>query len=130
MVMILKTIKNEDGFWSVISILLLAVLAVMGLASHVLTRSEGKSVVNKVYALQADYAANGGAYYGIERLQEGPLNEAQMLSIGGATITLDTTMVGTLIQLTVTATKEQIGRSIQIELTDSVCDVVSWTYIQ
>jgi|GEM_PF-4260654 len=130
MVMILKTIKNEDGFWSVISILLLAVLAVMGLASHVLTRSEGKSVVNKVYALQADYAANGGAYYGIERLQEGPLNEAQQLSIGGATITLDTTMVDTLIQLTVTATKEQIGRSIQIELTDSVCDVVSWTYIQ
>ena len=130
MVMILKTINNEDGFWSVISILLLAVLALMGLASHVLTRSEGRSVVNKVYALQADYAANGGAYYGIERLQEGPLNEAQQLSIGGASITLDTTMVDTLIQLTVTATKEQIGRSIQIELTDSVCDVVSWRYIQ
>lgn len=128
--MSLKILQKEDGFWSAIVLMFLAVLALMGLASFVLTRSEGKNIVNKVYALQADYAANGGAYYGIERLQEGPLNEGQLLTIGGATIALDTTMVDTLIQLTVTATMEQVARSIQVELTDSVCNVVSWRYIQ
>ena len=114
----LRKIKNEEGFWSAFIILFLVTLVLMSVGASVLMKSEGINIANQVQALEADYAANGGAYYGIERLELGPLNESETISIGNAAVTLDSADVGgsSEITLTVTATVGVTERQIVIRI--------------
>lgn len=90
----------------------------MGLGAHVLIKSEGPNTANLASALQADYAANGAAYYGIRRLQVGALDESTPLVIGHGTVTLDSTQVSgsNEIELTVMANVGGTARGIIIQL--------------
>ena len=100
-----NVLKREEGIWSSFVILFLLTLALMGLGAHVLVRSESRNTANLIRARQADYAANGAAYYGMRRLRLGALDESTPLSIGPGTVDLDTALVtGTNeIELTVLA---------------------------
>jgi len=113
-----KAIKREEGFWSAFVILFLLTLTLMGLGAHVLIKSEGPNTANLANTLQADYAANGVAYYGIRRLGLGALDESATLMIGHGSVTLDTTKVvgSNEILLTVLAVAGSTERGIEIRL--------------
>jgi hypothetical protein len=110
--------REENGFWSAMLILFLVTLGLMGLGAAALMRSEGSSALERAEAMQADYAANGAAYYGIQRLMIGALDEEQTYTIGTGFVTLDSVLIsGTSnVLLTVTATSGGTTRGIEIEL--------------
>ena len=114
----IKKIENEEGFWSSLLILFLVTLVLLGFGSFVLVRSESANVANQIRALQADYAANGCAYYGIKRLQLGSLNESETLTVGNGFVSLDTSEVsGSLdILLNISGTVGGVERKIEIRL--------------
>jgi len=114
----LKNFKNEKGFWSAFFLLFLVTLALMGMGASTLLRSEGDNVSNQIHALQADYAANGGAYFGIRQLAIDSLTTAQEITIGQGVVTLDTSaIVGSSdILLTVMATVGEIERGVEIRI--------------
>lgn len=102
--------KNEHGFFSSAFIFFLITLTLMGLGSFMLIRGEGASTSNSVKHLQAEYAANGGVYFGLQSMANESLDESALLTIGNGTVSLDTTSVaGTAeILLYVTGTVEDI----------------------
>ena len=116
--MLLKYLKNEEGFWSALAMLLLVTLALMGLGGYALMRSEGVNVANQISAIQADYAANAAAYYGIQRLTIGVIDETAPLTIGNCTVALDTSLFsGTSdIILDVMASNATVNRGIRIRI--------------
>lgn len=115
----LSNLKNEEGFFSSMILMFLVTLAMMGLGAFVLTRSEGASVTTQIQTIQAEYAAEGAVYYGVQRLAQGSLNEAQALSIGGGNVILDTTTVSGSIYLNVIATTGSMTRRIRVEVEES-----------
>lgn len=113
-----KQLKNEQGFWSATMLIFLVTLALMGLGSFILVRNEGHSVSVQALGLQAEYAANGGAYFGLKQLALDSLDESSVLSIGNGTVTLDTTDVpgSSDIYLYVFADVDGVERKIRIRL--------------
>jgi hypothetical protein len=114
-------LKKEEGFWSTFVILFLLTLTLMGLGAHILIKGEGPNTANLANVLQADYAANGAAYYGIRRLGIGALDESTPLVIGSGTVMLDSTFVSSSeeIELIVTANAGGTERGIIIRLQPS-----------
>ena len=114
----LKNINREEGFWTAFVILFLLTLSLMGLGAHVLMKGEGPNVSNAVSVVQADYAANGGAYYAMQRLELGALDENVPLVIGNGTVDLDTSSIAGTNEmlLTVWATVGETERGIEIRL--------------
>jgi len=112
-------IKNENGYWSAMTVILVVTLALMGLGSYVLVRSEGKNVADQAFALQAEYAANGAAYYGLRQLALDSLRESVTLTVGNGTAVLDTSSVSgtSQILLNVLASVGEFDRRIRIRLT-------------
>jgi hypothetical protein len=124
----IELLKNEKGFWSAFVLILVITLSLMGMGAYVLMRSEGANVANRVQVLQAEYAANGAAYYGIRRLEIGAIAESHIHSIGGGQVTIDTTNSGSTIHLTVTSTAEGIQRVLRLDLTSTLLeDMAIWT---
>jgi len=87
----LKNIKKEEGFWSAFVLILLTTLALMGMGAYVLMRSEGVNVASQAESLQTEYSATGAIYYAVRALQLGTFNEGESVTIGGVSVTLDTT---------------------------------------
>jgi hypothetical protein len=85
-------VRREEGFWSTMVILLLVTLALMGMGSYTVQRSEGPNVAKNINSMQAEYAATGGMYFGLRLLRLGNLGVAEnhTYSIGGASTTIDT----------------------------------------
>ena len=123
--------NDEQGFWSALVILFLVTLALMGAGSSALIRGEGANVANQAEILQADYAANGAAYYGMKRLALGPLDETTPIAIGNVAVTLDTSEItgSSDILLTITATIQETQRIIDIRLRPGggLVDKAIWT---
>jgi len=121
-----RDIQREEGFWSALVLIFLITLALMGLGASVLMRGEGKNVANQYAALQADYAANGGVYYGLRRLELGSLDESTAITIGNGTVALDTSKIAgtTDILLTVNATVGGVQKGFSIRLTSD--DPTGW----
>ncbi len=111
--------KRQEGFWSIYFILTLVTLAGMGVGAYVIVTSDSKGTENRFNALRADYAANGGAYYGLSRIGLGAIDESTPLTIGSCTVTLDTSEVSgsSDIILTIMATAGNTERGIQIQVT-------------
>ncbi|MCK5145143.1 hypothetical protein KAR48_00210 [bacterium] len=84
---------DENGFWSAMYLVFLVTLGLMGVGAFVLVKSEGVNVANNAESIQAEYAANGAAYYAISRLSIGDLDENEILNIGGSNVSLDTSLV-------------------------------------
>ena len=109
---------REDGFWSAFVFIFLVTLAMLGIGSYTLVRSEGSNVSNDVRAVQAEYAANGAAFFGMKALWQGNFDsqlEESGLNIGNCTVTLDTSLdVSGSVWLTITATRGKAERQIQI----------------
>jgi len=85
--------RQEEGFWSAFVFIFLVTLALLGLGSYTLIRSEGSNTANDVKAVQAEYAANGAAFFGISAFNQGIFDsdlEGTSLTIGNCTATLDT----------------------------------------
>ena len=76
--------------------------------------SEAKNTTNQFLVLQADYAANGAAYYGIQRLDSGFRNGTESLSVGETDVTLNAVGDTSLTVLTVTAQAGNVEREIEI----------------
>ena len=116
---ICKHLKRQEGFWSIYFILTLVTLAGMGIGAYVIVTSDSEGTENRFNALQADYAANGGAYYGLSRIGLGPIDESTPLTIGSCAVTLDTSEVSGTgdILLTIIATAGNTERGIQIQVT-------------
>lgn len=116
---ILMKIKSDRrGFWSAMMVIFIVTLGLMGLGSFVLMRSEGHSSATSIQAVQAEYAANGGAYYGLMSMANDTLDESSTLSIGHADVTLDTTsVVGSAeVLLYVTATVGDIQSRLRLRV--------------
>ena len=107
---------NEKGFWSALYLIFLVTLAIMGLGAFMLIKSEGVNVASNMEYAQAQYAANGAAYYGLARLDVGPLDEGAALSIGGATVVLDSSKTEDEVQLRVSATLGKVESRLRIRL--------------
>lgn len=114
----LANIKKEEGFWSALIVIFLVTLGLMGLGVSVLIRSEGKSVAHHVNAVQIEYVANAGAYYGIQRLHSDSLDESEELEIGNGKVTLDTSDVegSSDVLLTITAVAGEAKKEIEVLL--------------
>ena len=69
-----KDNNQERGFVSAFFLIFLVTLGLMGAGGYVLMSSEAKNTTNQFLVLQADYAANGAAYYAIERVSDGYRN--------------------------------------------------------
>jgi hypothetical protein len=118
---VINILKQEEGFWSAFILIFLVTLALMGMSASVLLRSEAENTSNQIYIHQADYAANGAAYYGIQLIRDNNFSETSSLAIGNATVSLDTSIdaVSSNIILTVMANVNGIERGIEIELSPS-----------
>lgn len=110
--------RTERGFWSAATLIMLVTLSLMGMGAFVLIKSEGKNVTNEARALQAEYSANGGAYFGIKQLELGPVSAGTHLTIGSGTVSLDTSSVSGSeeVLLTVIGTVDDIQRGFLIHL--------------
>ena len=84
-------LQREEGFFSALVLIFIVTLGLMGMGTYVLIRSEGTNITNKVQALQAEYAANGGIYYALELLEAEELEGGESLTIGGATVSVSLT---------------------------------------
>jgi len=87
----LKDIKKEEGFWSAVVLILLTTLALMGMGAYVLMRSEGVNVASQAESLQTEYSATGAVYYAVRALQLGTFSAGESVTIGGVSVTFDTT---------------------------------------
>ena len=124
----IELLKNEKGFLSAFVLILVITLSLMGMGAYVLMRSESANIANRVQVLQAEYAANGAAYYGVRRLEVGAIAESHIHYIGGAQVTLDTTSSGSTIHLNITSTAAGIQRVLRVDLTStSLEDMAIWT---
>ncbi|OVE78628.1 hypothetical protein BVY01_04895 [bacterium I07] len=108
--------RGEEGLYSVIMLLLMAVMSIMSASTLVLIRAEASSISFQGIAFQGDYAANGAAYFGIQCIQEGSLNENQPINIGNASISLDSSRQDYEIFLDIDANVGGLDRGIHITL--------------
>ena len=70
----IRKMQEEEGFFSAIVLIFIVTLGLMGMGTYALIRSEGTNITNKVQAIQAEYAANGGIYYALELLEAGEMD--------------------------------------------------------
>ncbi len=119
--MMLKEFVQEKGFISAFFLIFLVTLGLMGAGGYVLVSSEAKNTTNEFLVLQADYAANGVAYYGISRIFSGFQNGTESFSIGGSEVDMNVvqtvnTTGDSVTRLTVTANEESVEREISIDI--------------
>ncbi len=109
-------LREEEGFWSALLILFLVTLTLMGMGASALLRTEGSGAAERIEAMDADYAANGAAYYGIQRLNIGVVDESEVLTIGHSSVTLDSSQIAGSpdVLLIVTASNGGTNRGIEI----------------
>lgn len=79
-------IREESGFWSAVSILVLTALAALGFSTYTTVRNEGSNAVNQMQSLKADFAATSGAYMGIALYNSTQNFQPQTLSISEANV--------------------------------------------
>ncbi len=114
--MIWKMQNSEEGFLSAFLIIFLVTLALMGAGAFILVNSEGINMVNQVQLLQSGYAGDGAAYYAIRALRRNVYSNPTYMTIGGASVTLDTSMVAERIFLDVEADMSEVQNMLEIQL--------------
>jgi hypothetical protein len=114
----LRSLKGEKGFWSAVFLIFLVTLGLMGMGAYTLMRTESVNLANESKSMQAESALTAGCYYALNSLIKGVFTktvEQTPLSIGGASVTCDTTSSGNLIRLAVTSTYSGAQRKAIIE---------------
>lgn len=115
----IRALKGEEGFWSAIILVFLITLGLLGLGAYSMLRTESLNLENETRFMQADAALTAGCYYSLNSLFKEVFNstvEQTPLSIGGATVTCDTTSPeSNLIRMTVTSTYQGAERQAFIE---------------
>jgi hypothetical protein len=126
-----RMLVREDGFLSALLVILIVTLTLMGLGAFMLLKTEAPNIVNEVSSLRAEYAMNAGVYYGLRRLNAGPLNESTPITFGGSSVWMDTSKISgsTDILLTVTGTSNNATRDVTVRLSavDRLVDNAIWT---
>ena len=116
-----KRIRDERGFWSAFAFIFLVTLGLLGLGAYSLMRAESNNAVSQMQMLQAEYSLNAGAHFALQALFKGTFGdstESTPLSIGGATVNLDTAYLDALghtLALTVTSTLGKAERQVRVE---------------
>ncbi|MBN2201355.1 hypothetical protein JW777_05325 [bacterium] len=114
----IRSLKGEEGFWSAIILVFLITLGLLGLGAYSILRTESINLENETKFMQADAALTAGCYYSLNSLVKEVFNstvEQTPLSVGGASVTCDTTSDGNLMRLTVTSTYQGAERQAFIE---------------
>jgi len=118
----LKTrIREEQGFWSAFLFVFLITLGLLGLGAYSIMRTESRNAVSQMQLLQAEYSVNAGAHFGLNALFKGTFNsqtETTTLSIGGASVILDTGWTDSFrrtMVMTVASTYGKAERKVLIE---------------
>lgn len=113
-----KIIKNEEGFWSIVFLLLLTTLASLGMATYHAVKQSSSNAVNQTLAVQADYTATSGIYYGVERAMAGIVDSTEVVTIEGATVTIENTQLAAdSIEVISTSNMNGAERSIRVLIT-------------
>jgi hypothetical protein len=118
-----KTTMRTEGFLSAFFLIFLVTLGLLGLGAYSLMRSESMGVANQMKLIQADFALDAGAFFGLNALIKGTFNsqtESTALSIGGASVRLDTSTTVTAtgnvtVVMKVTSTILKAERQAKIE---------------
>ena len=77
--------QDENGFWSIIVVIILVTLALMAMGSYVLIRSEGIIAAEKAQGMQAEYTATGAMYYALKRSIADP-DSSYSVTIDGSNV--------------------------------------------
>lgn len=111
-------IQKEEGFWSIVFLLLLTTLASLGMATYHAIKQSGSNAVNQTLAVQADYTATSGIFYGVERAMAGITDSTETLTVNGATITIENTQISSdSIEVISTSNIDGAERSIRVMIT-------------
>jgi hypothetical protein len=121
---------REDGFWTAFLVILIVTLTLMGLGANVLLKGEGPNVTNHIASYRAEYAANAGAYFGVRSMAMGTFNESTVLSVGGVSVSFDTSKVaGTSnYEMKVNSSINSASRRITVQISaNKLSDKGMWT---
>jgi len=113
-----KYLRNENGFWSALFVLVLTALAALGFSTYTTVRIEGSNAANQAQMLRADYAATAGAYMGLKLYQDSTLFSQKSFSLSDASVVIQVVQNAVTGRdvLTSAATYNGTRKKIQIEL--------------
>ncbi|MCK5145123.1 hypothetical protein KAR48_00110 [bacterium] len=113
---IFAVVHDEKGVFAAFYLIFVLLLGFMGIGAFRLIKSEGNIATENIVSIRVNYAAAGGAYYGISRLAIGALDEGCALDIDGVIVQLDTSSSNTEISLVVSATQNSIQNQLNITM--------------
>ncbi|HDQ45366.1 MAG TPA: hypothetical protein ENN17_07725 [bacterium] len=112
-----KIIHDEDGFWSVIFLLLLTTLASLGMATYHATRQSGSNAVNQANVIRSDYAATSGVYYGVRQAMNGRTDTTwTAYDLGIEAEVTNTSIDGSTVEVLATSQVAGTERIIRVEM--------------